>query len=280
MQHFITTSSSNLDLVINSEKMKVVSICHFKEIRKYLKRSSNSSDELIERGDNGVIVCILQKDSGVCHVVAHQNFGHFYCILNAPILGSGPEMVANEFDPRVVHSHLQDFAVYKGMRRQFIFKFESENVAKKFMDVFKSLQEQRKEEKYLDTICDENMEDLNGEYQQQSNALDKNTLSKQEEHVGKCKSCGFFGVFGLQCCHCEDGHKYEEEEESDDESTMDDEAKGNGEGSEKSESPEFLVEEGKSTNPDSSFEGYESEDDFAATQSFPSLPLLPFGEFE
>ena len=191
-------------------------------------------------------------------------------------------MVANLFDGRIVHAHLQDFAIFKGMRRQFLFKFASGKIAKKFMATFHSLQDELRGPEVAngsdeivvgdEVIVNDGVVDFGG-----TDEEDGETNEDDEDMVvGRCKSCGFFGGLGKQCCHCDDGQEYEEEE-SDEDDSIADIIDGDGEGSVKS-GPKFIVDEGGHEDCSFEEEDYDSEDDFAATQPFPSLPLAPFDD--
>ena len=261
--------------------MQSISVCYFEETSKYLKRASNSLEDYIDRGEQGVNVRILHKENACCSVVVHQTFGHRYCVLNAPILRSSPAMVANLFDGRIVHAHLQDFAIFKGMRRQFLFKFESEKIAKKFMATFHSLQEEligpataigSDGVAVEDEVMVADGVDFSADEADEEEGGTKD--DDEDDMIGMCKSCGFFGGLGKLCCHCSEGQKYEEEEESDGESNAE---VSDGEGSVQS-GPKFIVDEGGHEDCSFDDEEYDSEDDFAATQPFPSLPLMPFDD--
>ena len=142
----------------------------------------------VDRADNDAIVRIVQFSSQDFGITANQCYGHRYLVLNSPIHNLMTLPLINQTNSHVVHIHLQDYASFHKLERIFTLSFKEVSAANRFI---------RKVNDIIQPIVKEIA--CGEEFYPREDEHDQATEDEEDEEVGVCNKCGYFGIVGTRC---------------------------------------------------------------------------------
>ena len=148
-------------------------------------------------------IASVANDNGREQVIltAHQATGHFYKMVNARIDRTNPQAFVNTEDVCSVHVFLCCNAAWNNFARHFIFQFEDAGTASTFYHAFNGATRGMHGDGLMHYISERSDKE---EFDNDNND-DNDDNSSEDDDVGQCPICHFYGVVNEQCPHCPDG---------------------------------------------------------------------------
>lgn len=128
-------------------------------------------------------------------VTAHQAQGHFYKVVNARINRTNPQAFVNTEDVCSVHAFLCCNATWENFARQFVFKFEDAGTASTFCHAFNGATRGMHGDGLMRYVSERSGEE----------EVDDDDNLSEDDDVGQCPICHYYGEVNEQCPHCPNG---------------------------------------------------------------------------